>query len=256
MPGLLASMMRDIINGGLRIGAYPSVLKEVERLRLMVVCRSAEAGETARGATPLPSKFAAGLITGAVGSAIGNPTDIVKVRMQAESGRLGAEGAIETGLFAGRRPTYAHTADAFVSIARTEGIVGGLFKGVYPSMLRAALITSGQMASYDHSKQFLRRAGLGERESVLASSFVAGVVAASLSAPADLVKSRYMNDRASEVPLYRSGLHCAMRTVQVEGLFALWKGWTPSYLRLGPHFMVSMPLMELMRIYVFGLHPL
>ena len=46
------------------------------------------------------------------------------------------------------------------------------------------------------------------------------------------------------------------KKVRNEGVLALWKGWVPSYMRLGPHFLVSFPLLELLRTQVFQLPPI
>ena len=44
-----------------------------------------------------------------------------------------------------------------------------------------------------------------------------------------------------------------MRSFRYEGAGALFKGWIPAWLRLGPLFVISWPLMEFMRKDVFGL---
>uniref|UniRef100_A0A7S1J8F8 ADP,ATP carrier protein n=1 Tax=Eutreptiella gymnastica TaxID=73025 RepID=A0A7S1J8F8_9EUGL len=93
------------------------------------------------------------------------------------------------------------------------------------------------------------------------ASFASGLCATTLSAPADLVKTRVMNDRAmaqvnqaARTSLsFRSATDCVVQTVRQEGARALFKGWLPSWLRLGPHFMISWPLMEFVRKHLFGL---
>ena len=63
--------------------------------------------------------------------------------------------------------------------------------------------------------------------------------------------------QVSELPRqslrFHDGLDCFRQTLRQEGARALFKGWLPSWLRLGPHFMISWPLMEFIRKYVFGL---
>lgn len=62
---------------------------------------------------PLYKKFAAGMTTGAVGSALANPTDLVKIRFQREAGRIGADGLYASGLHKGKAPAYRNTFVAF-----------------------------------------------------------------------------------------------------------------------------------------------
>ncbi len=66
------------------------------------------------------------------------------------------------------------------------------------------------------------------------ASFVAGLAATTLAAPADLVKSRIMADRkGGGSARYRGPIDCLVQTVRTEGPLALFRGWTASYVRLG-----------------------
>lgn len=98
---------------------------------------------------------------------------------------------------------------------------------------------------YDYSKMFFIRHqlmvdGAGNH---LVSSFCAGLCACLASSPMDVVRTRMMNQRklivkssrrGSETHIYRSSLHCALVTVRSEGLGALYKGFVPSFTRMGP----------------------
>lgn len=70
-----------------------------------------------------------------------------------------------------------------------------------------------------------------------------GVVATSVAAPFDLIKSRVM---ASDVP-GDNFLTVLLRLLRHEGPGALFKGWWPTYLRLGPHAILTFPLYEAVR---------
>jgi hypothetical protein len=77
-----------------------------------------------KGDPPILQKIAAGLTTSAIGITVASPTDVVKVRLQAE-GRL-PEGAV-------RR--YNGALDAYRKIVATEGIKG-LWTGYGPNLAR------------------------------------------------------------------------------------------------------------------------
>merc|ERR1719221_1056792 len=121
------------------------------------------------------------------------------------------------------------------------------------------------MASYDETKVCLERLSntfdldvlSTEPVKVSVASALSGVVAASMAAPADLVRSRVMDDcRAGKgANRYTGALDCVAQTVKNEGFTALWRGWVPAYMRLGPQFIVAFPLMEFLRTHVFGLKP-
>jgi len=71
-------------------------------------------------------------------------------------------------------------------------------------------------------------------------SLLAGLVATTICSPVDVIKTRVMNS-ASESKNIASILGTIIRN---EGLFALFKGWVPSFVRLGPHTVVTFMVLE------------
>ena len=45
-------------------------------------------------------------------------------------------------------------------------------------------------------------------------------------------------------PEYRSAIDVFRRVIAEEGVLALWKGFTPFYLRLGPHTVLTLVFLE------------
>jgi solute carrier family 25 uncoupling protein 27 len=96
----------------------------------------------------------------------------------------------------------------------------------------------GELACYDHAKQFVIKSRIAG-DSVYAhtlASIMSGLAATSLSCPADVVKTRMMNQAVKKEGnvLYSSSYDCLVKTVKVEGIRALWKGFFPTWARLGP----------------------
>eukprot|EP01116_Phalansterium_solitarium_P020510 TRINITY_DN6084_c0_g1_i1.p1 TRINITY_DN6084_c0_g1~~TRINITY_DN6084_c0_g1_i1.p1 ORF type:complete len:326 (+),score=43.30 TRINITY_DN6084_c0_g1_i1:131-979(+) len=216
--GFTASMIREISYSSLRLGLYDYV-------------KSAIAGSADKDQFTLGQKILAGAITGAMGSAFVNPADLIKIRFQA--------------VLPGEQRKYRHTLHAFVTIMRDEGGVRGLYKGALPTIVRASLLNSAQLASYDESKRFLLRHGYFNDNFSLhfTAACISGLVTTTVVNPADLVKTRWMTDRQR----YTSPLDVLVKTVRNEGVLALFKGWVPNYMRLGPHFVLSLPLLEFIR---------
>ncbi|XP_053059648.1 mitochondrial uncoupling protein 3 isoform X2 [Acinonyx jubatus] len=100
-------------------------------------------------------------------------------------------------LGAGSSRKYSGTMDAYRTIAREEG-VRGLWKDNLPC-------------------HFI-------------SAFGAGFCATVVASPVDVVKTRYMNSPPGQ---YHSPLDCMLKMVAHEGPTAFYKGFTPSFLRLG-----------------------
>lgn len=158
---------------------------------------------------------------------VASPADLVKVRMQAD-GRMVRQGV---------QPRYSGPFDALSEIVRAEGF-GGLWKGVVPNVQRAFLVNMGELACYDQAKHFViqnKIAGDNIYAHTLAS-IMSGLSATALSCPADVVKTRMMNQAASQGGrlMYQNSYDCLVKTLRFEGLRALWKGFFPTWARLGP----------------------
>ncbi|RQP01932.1 hypothetical protein POPTR_017G045400v4 [Populus trichocarpa] len=132
---------------------------------------------------PLVRKIMAGLISGAVGAAVGNPADVAMVRMQAD-GRLPIE----------QRRNYKSVVDALGQMSKQEG-VASLCRGSSLTVNRAMIVTASQLASYDQAKEMILEKGLMSDEigTHVAASFLAGFVASVASNPIDVIKTRVMN---------------------------------------------------------------
>lgn len=220
---------------GLQKGFTPSMLREISyssiRLGMYDYVKAAIAGSHDKNHPTLLQKIVAGAVTGGLGSAFVNPADLIKIRFQA--------------VVPGETRRYRNTFDAAWKIIKHEGGVAALYKGALPTVVRASMLTSAQLASYDESKRFLLRNGYFVDNFSLhfTAAWISGLVTTTVVNPADLVKTRWMTDRH----LYSSPIDCLVKTIRSEGVLALWKGWVPNYMRLGPHFVLSLPLFEVIR---------
>lgn len=96
----------------------------------------------------------------------------------------------------------------------------------------------GELACYDHTKRFIieNRICSDNIYAHTLSSIMSGLSATALSCPADVVKTRMMNQATMEESKfrYRNSYDCLVKTVRIEGFRALWKGFLPTWARLGP----------------------
>ena len=171
--GLAPACLRHLVYSGTRVTTY-------EVLRENVFKKNSD------GSFSLYKGIAAGMLSGGFGQFIATPTDLVKVQMQIEGKRL-AKG--EPPRYPGGFP------DAFRSIYKTGGI-RGLYTGWGPAVQRAMLVQIGDLTTYDQAKQMFRRKPFEVEEGPILhalSSGMAGLVAATLGTPADVVKTRIMN---------------------------------------------------------------
>ncbi|XP_071927540.1 mitochondrial uncoupling protein 3-like [Coffea arabica] len=175
----------------------------------------------------LSTKPILGGISGAIAQIVASPADLIKVRMQADTRMVNQ----------GLRPRYLGPFDALCKIISQEGF-GGLWKGVFPNVQRAFLVNMGELACYDHAKHFVIQNQIAE-DNIYAhtlSSIMSGLSATALSCPADVVKTRMMYEAAGVdgKAKYQNSFDCLVRTVKIEGFGALWKGFFPTWARLGP----------------------
>ncbi|KAL8530791.1 hypothetical protein ACS0TY_007724 [Phlomoides rotata] len=214
--GLTPALMRSVLYGGLRLGLYqPS----------KYVC------EMAFESPNVLMKIASGAFSGAVATALTNPMEVLKVRLQMKSKIT--RGSIQE----------------LQKIASEEGVVA-LWKGVGPAMTRAAALTASQLVTYDESKQVLMRwTTLQEGFYLhLIASTIAGTVSTIITAPIDMVKTRLMLQRESKrVGSYKNGLHCAYQVLLTEGPRGLYKGGFAIFARLGPQTMITFIICEKLR---------
>ncbi|XP_071478063.1 mitochondrial substrate carrier family protein ucpB-like [Diadema antillarum] len=233
--GVTPSLIREAVYSTIRLGAY-------EPIKVLF-------GATDPAHTPLYKKLAAGATSGAIGSTIATPTDLIRVRLQGE-GKLAP----------GQAPRYRGFFHAFTDIAKTEGVLG-LYRGTVPTVQRAMILTAAQVPTYDHTKHTLLNLGWMQEGLKLHifSSMVAGFVAALATSPVDVIKTRVMNQKVKGVKsdqlVYKGTLDCFVKTVRCEGIYGLYKGFFPNWLRIGPHTIVSFILFEQLR-RLAGINPL
>lgn len=239
--GLTPACLRHLVYSGSRLALYEYIREDI-------------LGRDADGSFPLQKAVATGMFSGAMGQFLSSPADMVKVRMQTALGRRRTSGAVTNGtcasaglsssssLSSGRQSTYQAFRDIF-----HEGGIRGLWRGWVPNCQRAALVQLGDLTTYDCVKQMLLRESGEERwgwewednaRTHACASLAAGLVAAFLGTPADVVKTRCMNQKCDPVTgrglAYRSSFHCLSAVVREEGVKALWRGCLLNWLRMAP----------------------
>ncbi|XP_008705558.1 mitochondrial uncoupling protein 3 isoform X1 [Ursus maritimus] len=106
------------------------------------------------------------------------------------------------------------------------------FTGTWPNITRNAIVNCAEMVTYDIIKEKLLDYHLltDNFPCHFISAFGAGFCATVVASPVDVVKTRYMNSPPGQ---YRSPLDCMLKLLIHEGPTAFYKGFTPSFLRLG-----------------------
>ena len=202
---------------------------------MYVPIRDAITGPLAPGQNPtLFQKILAGIASGALGISVANPTDVVKIRMQAQ-GRLPPE----------ERP-YSGSLDCYRKIIGEKGIPG-LWVGVFPNMARNATINAAELASYDQFKQIAISWGFNPnlKSTHITCAFAAGFVAVVFGSPVDVLKTRLMNATKGQ----RSGaFNVIVDMMRNEGPLAFYKGFQVNFLRIGSWNVAMFLLLEQIKL--------
>ena len=185
---------------------------------------------------PISWKIGAGLASGAIAAAIGNPADLSLVRMQADS-----------VLPLNERRNYKGVVDACSRIIKEEGVTS-LWKGSAPTMARAMTLNASMLATSDQLKEKFapHLGGLTSYTNLVASSAIAGIVAAFASLPFDMIKTRLQKQRPNadgSMP-YASLFDCAKQIAVKEGPLAFYKGIGTYIIRIGPHAFITLVFLD------------
>ncbi|EEP81579.1 conserved hypothetical protein [Uncinocarpus reesii 1704] len=216
---LSASLLRQITYSTTRFGIY-------EELK-------SRAAKSSSSSPSLATLIGMASFSGFVGGLVGNPADVLNVRMQRDA-----------ALPLEKRRNYRHAFHGMSQMIRTEG-VASLFRGVWPNSLRAVCMTAAQLATYDEFKQIcMEHLGMDDNVGThLTASVMAGFVATTLCSPIDVIKTRIMGASHAEtrghtiIGLLREVFH-------KEGFSWMFRGWTPSFMRLGPHTIATFLFLE------------
>ncbi|XP_032384831.1 calcium-binding mitochondrial carrier protein Aralar1 [Etheostoma spectabile] len=182
---------------------------------------------------PLPAEILAGGCAGASQVIFTNPLEIVKIRLQ-------VAGEITTG------PRVKA-----LSVVRDLGFFG-LYKGAKACFLRDIPFSAIYFPVYAHTKEKLadEDGRLGALQ-LLTAGAIAGVPAASLVTPADVIKTRLQVSARAGQTTYSGVIDCFMKILREEGFRAFWKGTGARVFRSSPQFGVTLVTYELLQRWFY-----
>ncbi|KAG2459130.1 CMC1 protein, partial [Polypterus senegalus] len=162
-----------------------------------------------------------------------NPLEIVKIRLQ-------VAGEITTG------PRVSA-----LNVVRDLGFFG-LYKGAKACFLRDIPFSAIYFPVYAHTKLLLTddKGHLGALQ-LLTAGAIAGVPAASLVTPADVIKTRLQVAARAGQTTYSGVIDCFRKILQEEGPRAFWKGAAARVFRSSPQFGVTLVTYELLQRWFY-----
>jgi len=179
--------------------------------------------------TGFPATMVSGLLAGGLGQLVAAPLDLIKIRMVSDARSA-------------QTPRYTSLLDATIKIVEQEK-VHGLWHGATVAVQRAALVNLGELSTYSIVKKTLLDHGRQDTLSThMTASLCSGAVSTLISNPADVVKSRKMND-----PTATSSIRVLRDVYAESGWRGLYRGSVTTWVRLGPWQLIFWSSFEKMR---------
>ncbi|RIA90225.1 mitochondrial pyrimidine nucleotide transporter [Glomus cerebriforme] len=180
--------------------------------------------------------FVAGGVGGMVGATVTSPLDVVKTRLQSTYYLQRMRVMPNSGGTA--IPILGHfiqTGKILSNVYHNEGWKA-LFKGLGPNLVGVVPSRSINFFTYGNGKRILTELNGGQETSLihLTAAFIAGITTSTATNPIWLVKTRMQlqsSNNQKQVPIkYKNSLDCVRKVVKEEGIRALYKGLSASYL--------------------------
>jgi len=178
---------------------------------------------------PFYLKFAAGSLSGSIGSVVGNPFDVMKTMMMANSKAEGGPGL-----------------GTLMSKMYADQGIGGFFRGIEANILRACVLNGTKMACYDLIKgKVNEQTGWDRRDPrcQFMSAIGAGFFMTCTVSPFDNMRTLLMN-QPTDAKVYNGFADCFVKTVKKDGPFALYRGFFPIWGRFAPQATLQLVIMD------------
>ena len=194
-----------------------------------------KAPKNADGSISLPWEIIAGGTAGGCQVVFTNPLEIVKIRLQ-------VQGEVA-------RSVEGVPRRSALWIVKNLGLVG-LYKGATACLLRDVPFSAIYFPAYAH----LKKDYFGESPTkslgifqLLSAGAIAGMPAAYLTTPCDVIKTRLQVEARKGQTSYRGLGHCAQTIWKDEGFKAFFKGGPARIMRSSPQFGCTLAAYELLQ---------
>ena len=170
-----------------------------------------------------PLAILTGATAGATESFVVVPFELVKIRLQDPASAAKYNGIV----------------DCVMKTVKSEGPLA-MYNGLESTMWRHILWNAGYFGCIFQVKALMPKPAAGNKSQAMFTDFTSGAIGGTvgtiLNTPMDVVKSRIQNSPkiAGSVPKYNWAWPGLATIMKEEGFAALYKGFLPKVLRLGP----------------------
>jgi len=204
--GITAGLQRQVAFCAVRIGCYDTIKNFYQDLL-----------PASPDSKQIPQRILAGTTSALLAVSIFQPTDVVKIRMQAQTG------------MPPEMRRYKNSFQAYRQIF--NGGFSEAWQGLRANQFRLAVVNVSELVTYDLVKDTLIDTKLMKDNSSchFVSAATAGLITTLVASPIDVVKTRLMNSASGGAGMFETAKNMLFK----EGVTSFYKGVLPSYLRLG-----------------------
>lgn len=189
------------------------------------------------GQVPIPAEILAGAVAGASQVVFTNPLEIVKIRLQVQGEASADPSQVKKGA---------------LSIIRRLGLLG-LYRGAGACLLRDIPFSAIYFPMYAHLKKDMFGEAPGVKLTfgqLISAASIAGIPAAFLTTPADVIKTRLQVEARKGQATYKGLLDCAAQILSKESPTAFFKGSLARVLRSSPQFGATLVTYEYLKTFI------
>lgn len=242
--GLSFVLVRESSKNAFRLGLYDPLVDV-----LSPPSQHQRRGGQGAGAA-MSTRVLAGAISGGLSALIANPLDLLKTRLQLDPSRAAGNSA----------------SAALQQFVAAEGVAALWKRGALANVCRSTLATSLGLPANSKFKELLnaRRASMPLQPAVRDATAALGAslfVVVAIN-PIDLVRTRLFSaptassgaasGDASTLVRYDGVRDALIRVARAEGVGAYWKGTTASFLRVGPHQVLTFTILGVLQRMAMG----
>ncbi|XP_048509483.1 solute carrier family 25 member 35-like isoform X3 [Athalia rosae] len=219
--------------------AFQFVLNGV-RLGVFNIAKKHELTLNANGQTSILKTALITGCAGAVGSILGSPLYLVKTQLQAQAAST---------IAVGHQHHHSGTWPAFQKLWN-EGKFRGLYRGWNAGVPRLFIGSATQLTMFSLMLDWMKYFNVCPENQILATfwaSFYGGTCVALTMQPFDVAATRLYNqgvDAKGKGLLYNGVIDALIKIAKVEGIFGLYKGTFPTWLRIAPHTVLCLVFYE------------
>jgi len=243
--GMAPSLIREMSYSSLRFGLFVPIRNLIDQRFNNYTNNITFKDKSIKNRPNFMSNFLAGGITGAIGSFVSSPADLLKTKMQYDSFK--------------KPKTLSHQIS---TIYREEGF-RGFWRGVGMTVTRAVVLGSVKLGTYAHCKDFVagNRSLLGinlpihhyfqknQIPNIIISSIMSGLCVALTTSPVDFCRTRLMtakdfSKKTGKPTEFKNGLDVVIKTLKNEGPRAFYRGFLPQWYRFAPYAILQFTIWE------------